>query len=158
MAKKQELVDQNDKVATWLPVELRMPRRDTRVQDYPASFDTKTFQGRAMLLNAAGSGDIQFGADGNARITACNWCILWDESTDETTGEVSEFTRLVLFDKDGRTLSTTSAVAPRRMQRILQAFNKEEWEKGLPLVLIEKKTRDGKRTYHDLKVDLSQRV
>jgi hypothetical protein len=126
--------------------------RDMPLSECPTNLDLKTRHGKASALAAMSPGTLEFTPEGTMRITATHWICFPDDGVDPETGEISEFTRTVFFDAAGNTYRTSSAHAPKRLSAILQLFGPDEWAAGLPLEIVERKSRKTGRTYHDIRV------
>lgn len=116
------------------------------------NLDMSTRVGKCMFLLAGNPGSIQFDENGRAEILVTRYVLFPDRGTDPETGELSEFTRCVLFDRDGNTFRTTAAHAAQRLAWMLSMFSKEEWDEGLPFVITERVSRKTRRTYHDIRL------
>lgn len=125
---------------------------DTPLSQCPCSFDVTTPAGKAKAINALGDGDIIVTHDEPGLIRATDWLVLPGEKTNEETGEIEHFAWLVLFDADGKTLKTTSSVVPKRIKQMLDLYGREEWNKGINVMVVSKIARTTKRMYHDIKI------
>lgn len=111
--------------------------------------------GRKMLIQASNPGDLEIGKDGTLRVTVYHWLVMPASHTDEDTGEISEYTSVVLFDREGRHYKSASAYAISRLSIMVGLYQREEWDGGIPLVIRERKGRSG-RTYHDWRIDMGE--
>lgn len=118
------------------------------------NLDLATHRGKALFLNAGNPGDLALQGEGQVRILATNFLLYPDMGTDPETGEERQFTRTVLFDAQGCTYRTTSEFVPRRMRAALALWSAEDWAKGIPFVITERRSRKTGRTYHDLRVEV----
>jgi hypothetical protein len=118
------------------------------------NLDLTTYQGKALILKAGSPGDYEVKADKPLRMTVHAYAVFPDTAVNEETGEVSEFARTVLFDKDGKTFRTSAAHAPTRFLIAASLFTPDQWVKGIPFVIT---ARTGKRdrVYHDIQIDTS---
>jgi hypothetical protein len=124
---------------------------DTPITECPTSLDLQSARGRALAFAAGNPADYAFDGDKPVQITAFDWLIYPDETTDAETGEVRQFARVVLFDRLGRFFKTTSQFAPRRLQAAVQLFTPEDWRRGVTFIVSQRRGKLG-RTYHDIRV------
>lgn len=133
-----------------------VPHQGTAITGCPTNIDARTLRGKAMLVKAGAPGDHEIKDGLPLHLVVTHWLVMPDQQMDEKTGEVSEFTRVVLFDAAGRTFRTSGAGAPATLLRLLQCYTRTEWLAGIPLVVY---TRPSKRhrgsIYHDIQVDIS---
>jgi hypothetical protein len=124
----------------------------TVLVECPTSLDLTTSKGKAWAINAMGESDAFFDPDKPAEFTATDWLLMPGEATDEETGEVKQFTWLVLFDAEGKTAKTTSEVIPHRVYQMLSLYSVTEWHAGIKVRLLVRRSRKSGRTYHDLRI------
>ena len=129
-----------------------MPDRAASLPNCPTNLDLTTDQGKALLFNSLNPGDVDFDEHGVAHITATHYVVYPDQGTDPETGEVHEFNRTVLIDRDGHTYRTTSAHAPHRIAAALDLFGADAWQRGIEFVIQERVSRKTRRTYHDVRI------
>jgi hypothetical protein len=124
----------------------------TQLRDCPTSLDLTTSKHKAWAVNASGESDYTIDRDKPCEINATAFILMPGEAIDEETGELKQFTWLVLFDNDGKFVKTTSQVMPKRVAQLLSVYSKEEWASGIRCMLVERKSRKSGRIYHDLRV------
>jgi hypothetical protein len=123
-------------------------------EQFLTNLDLSTERGKALLINASNPADLVFDKDRQIRITAVNFLLFPDQVQDEDTGELREFTRTVLIDREGHTYQTTSMFAPRRMRAVLRLWSPERWAEGITFVITERQSRRPGRKYHDMRVEV----
>jgi len=128
------------------------PLPGTPLSGCPTSLDLTTEEGKARAINGLGEPDVAFAGASEIEFEMTDFLIHPVSKVDEETGELSEFTRLVLWDSKGQTFATTSMVVPHRLAAIFSLYPAERLRQGLRLLLVERKARKTGRTYHDLKV------
>lgn len=149
---KQELVTMQPKSSCVQGHNGRLyPALDTPMSQCPTSLDLTTKRGKYLLMAAGNPGDLEFDKNGTLIVTAVDWLIFPEERVDPESGEVSTFARTVLFTADGDTFRTTSAHVPHRIAAACDLFTEEEWKAGIPFLVRERKSKQG-RTYHDLRI------
>jgi hypothetical protein len=127
------------------------PARDARLDQCPTNLDLSTWQGKVLALAAGSPADLVIPDNGVLAITATHYFLFPDIGQDPESGEIKEFTRTVLYDREGRTYRTTSGHAPHRIKAILELISADEWAKGIPFVISERRSRATGRTYHDIR-------
>lgn len=124
----------------------------SKASEFRCNWDTRTFAGRAKLVNAMNPGTLELGTEGRVELRAAWYCIYPDEETDEETGELKQFTRTVLISPTGQTFRTTSEHISRKVPAIFALFTPEEVAAGLPIRISERKSRKLGQTYHALEL------
>lgn len=124
---------------------------DMSARDYPTSLHWNDPRERALIFSAGNPGDYQLDQQGVCEIIAVDWLLMPDEGEDPETGEVSQFVRLVLFDRDGRFFRTTASHARRRLKAALELYGPDEWAEGIRF-RIASRIGQRKRAYHDIRI------
>ncbi len=135
-----------------------VPLHGTSLAECPTNLRLDTYEGKALAIAAMSPGDIEIGKDGYVEMIVTHYILYPDEGVNEETGEVTRFTRLVLFTAEGLTYRTTSESAPRRIEAMLKLFGPAEWAAGLPFLIRERKSRKTGRTYHDIRLSPNRRM
>lgn len=132
-----------------------LPPKGTAISQCPTNIDVRTLRGRAMLVKAGSPGDYEVRDGAPLRLVATHWLVMPDTVDRQETGEVADVTRVVLYDAAGKTFRTTGVGSVPTLLRLLQAYTRQEWAGGIPLVVV---SRPSKRyrgaTYQDIQVDL----
>lgn len=126
--------------------------QDTHILNCPMSFDPLTPEGKAKIINSLGQGDYEITFDKPAVLDVTDYLVMPGEFVDKETGEVEFGTWLVLFDKDGKMLKSTSSVLPKRVKTMLEIYDKEDWKDGVRIMVCERISPTTKRKYHDIKI------
>lgn len=124
---------------------------DTPLADCPTNLDIRSARDRVWIFNAGNPADFRLEGTLPLKFRAVAYLLLPDERTDPDTGEIREFERLVLFNKDGKTFCTTSAFGWKRAKAAAEIFSPQEWEAGI-LFVIQVRQGESKRWYHDIRV------
>lgn len=85
-------------------------------------------------------------------MTAVNYVVMPGETTDEDTGEVSQYTLTVLIDKNGENVKFASDWAPRRLHAMLALYSAEEWANGIPIECYTGQSRRQGRVFGSFRV------
>jgi hypothetical protein len=128
-----------------------IPAPGTALVHCPSNIDATTLKGKAMLLKASAPGNTEIDVPGGVRIDATHWIVIPDYRVDEASGEIKQFTRTVLFGKGGLVFRTTSAHFPMRIAELCKMFAEEDWQRGIPLIICERKSKRN-TTYHDVSI------
>jgi hypothetical protein len=129
-----------------------IPQNGTPVRACPTNIDLDTEEGGCLLMDALGDPDYQV-PDMKGEPFMARWYIVTPaESVDQETGEISYFPRTVFISPDGKTLVTTSTVVPHRLAAVLEVRGPGPWEPPLPLIIRERRNRDGKGIHHELRM------
>jgi hypothetical protein len=139
-----------------LDARLKAPPQGTPLPACPTNLPMNTLLGRALMLKASGPGDYEVQPGKPLRLMARWWAMIPDSATDEDTGEISEFIRVVLFDADGKSFRTSAAHAPSRLRGLLELVPSEEWQNGVALIIEQRRGKRG-RDYHDINLDVGDR-
>jgi hypothetical protein len=131
-----------------------VPQQGTPLHQCPTSLDLTSARGKACLINAMNPATISVRGNGSATIRMTDYLVYPVAEVDEESGEVKEFVRTVLIDRDGNTLVLTSPHAPNRIAELLGMYSREEWRAGIPVIVSERRSRREGRTYHDMRVAL----
>lgn len=128
------------------------PSQDTPLMACPTNLNLNTARGKALAIAAGSPADIVPDQMGEAHITAVNWLIFPDRRADPETGKIGQFSRLVFFDAEGRTLHSTASHAPQVMRRMLDLYDDDDWKRGINIVVRARRNRANTATYHDFRV------
>lgn len=155
MAKKlqsEQLDEQPEtRVSTVTPPQTLVARRDDPPESWPTSLQVGSPRWKALLLNAQTTPDVTVTNGEEVVFTAVDWLVQWTERIDRQTGEVSQFSQVVLFSRDGDTLATSSEVVAHQLARCLRVFSPTEWAAGLTFRFRGRTSAAG-RTYHQMRV------
>lgn len=127
---------------------------DTLLADCPTNLDLKSEIGRALAFNALGESDYEITNTTPTRIEAVSYLVYPCEVWDEETGEINQFCWIVLFDKLGKTVKTTSDVVKKGIVQLLSMYSPAEWQQGIKLLVEPRVSRKSKRVYHAVKIDM----
>lgn len=128
--------------------------QDTLLADCPTNLDLSTPIGKALAFNALGESDYELTPEGPTRIEAVSYLVYPATMWNEETGEINEFSWIVLFDKLGKTVKTTSDVVKQRIIQVLSMYSPAEWKQGIKLLVVPRVSRKSKRVYHDVRIDM----
>lgn len=117
----------------------------------PTNLDLSSATGRALAFAAGNPADYRLDDKGMCKIVAHKWLAYPDEAEDPETGEVRQFARIVLFDRDGRFFKTTSAWGLRRLKAAIELYDEMEWRLGVPFVISARLSKLN-RVYHDIRI------
>lgn len=131
--------------------DLKVLSLDMSARDYPTSLRWDDPHDRSLIFAAGNPGDYQLDQQGVCEIIAVDWLLMPDEGEDPETGEVSQFVRLVLFDRDGKFFRTTASHARRRLKAALELYGPDEWADGVRF-RITSRIGQRKRAYHDIRI------
>lgn len=108
--------------------------------------DDGTLESKAIVFNAMNNTDYALRDYVGKVIEITNFVAHKIELTDERTGEVSNATRCVFIDKDGKTYGTVSSGINQSMVKLFGTVGfPNTWDKPLPIKVMEKKGRKGFR-------------
>lgn len=128
--------------------------QDTVLANCPTNLDLSTPRGKALAFNALGESDYEISQAVPTRIDAVSYlvypCTMWNEET----GEISEFSWIVLFDKLGKIVKTTSDIVKQGIVQLLSMYSPAEWASGIKLMVEPRVSRKSKRIYHAIKIDM----
>jgi hypothetical protein len=128
------------------------------VRTLPTNLDLSTFRGRALLSAAASPGDLDL-TNGEVRFRATHYVVMLDQAPDRNTGEIRTFPRVAFITATGEIFRTTAAHGPSKIKSFTELFTVEEWARGIPLVVRERKSKDpNKGSYHDINPDFSMEL
>lgn len=130
-----------------------VPRQGTPLMECRHNLDMSTPRGKALALRAVSPATIEMPSDGTLRIIAVAYIVIPDSQTDDKTGELREFSRVVLFDTAGKHYRTSAAHGPARLMQMCSLYTDDDWQRGIPLVVTVRKSKRG-TTYHDIQIDL----
>lgn len=128
--------------------------QDALLVDCPTNLDLSTPIGKALAFNALGESDYEITPEGPTRIEAVSYLVYPATVWNEETGEINEFSWIVLFDKLGKTVKTTSDVVKQRIVQVLSMYSPAEWKQGIKLLVVPRVSRKSKRVYHDVRIDM----
>lgn len=105
-------------------------------------------ESKAKVYNAMNNTDFSIGDYIGETIEMVDFLAHRGSITDDETGEVSEIDRCVIIDVNGKTYGSISTGIKNSMLNIFQSFgNPQTWENPLPLQVVEKKSKRGRRFY-----------
>ena len=108
--------------------------------------DDGTLENKALVFNAMNDTDYALRDYVGKVIEITNFVAHKITLTDERTGEVSNATRCVFIDKDGKTYGTVSSGINQSMIKLFGTVGfPATWEKPLPIKVMEKTGRKGFR-------------
>lgn len=129
------------------------PQYGTPLMECPTSLDLTTRHGESLAFSATSPGDLDLilFTRGEVVIEACDYMCFPDERIDEETGEVSQFTRTVLYDVCGSLLRLSGKHIPHKIAALCDMYGWPRWEHPVKLRV---KTRKGRRgwDYHDIQI------
>lgn len=126
--------------------------QDQSATTWPTNIPVDSELGRSLMMDAMGDQTVKIEENEGRPFMVSYYAVMPGEKTDEQTGEVKQFIRLVLLDGKGGSMSTTSEVAPLRFRRVIELYGPGPWFPPLPIVLEEKRSRGKGRTFHSLRV------
>lgn len=144
----------NNAVVLLITEALARAKDDRARVSVGTNLDLTTYQGKALILKAGSPGDYEVRSDKPLAMIVHAYAVFPDTAVNEETGEVSEFVRTVLFDKDGKTFRTSAAHAPTRFLIAASLFTPQQWQAGIPFI-IKARTSKRDRVYHDIQIDTS---
>lgn len=127
-------------------------RTDAAPGDCPTNLDLGTEEGKASFLNALCSPDVVLDKDGRAYLSVVHYVAHPAEHVDADSGELRQYSRLVLIQEDGTTFATTSAVVAHRLAQALALYGPGPISPPLNVVVMECRSKAGRR-YHDLRFE-----
>lgn len=149
---KQEIVPIEDRrVAERVHTGRLYPRQDASLAECPTSLDLTSDNGKMLALNAGNPGDIEIGKEGYVIVEAHAFLIVPDEQVDEETGELHQFVRTILFERDGRTFRTTAAHAPHRIAATIDLYPRAFIDHPIRYIIRNRLGKRG-RMYHDIRL------
>lgn len=106
--------------------------------------------GMVRRFNAMGQSSLELGRDGTLLLEVADVLAYWRDHTDPDSGEVKEFSWLVLIDVAGETFGTSSEVVASKVGQLLamRAAGLIEWPCALQIVT--RTAQASKRRYHDV--------
>lgn len=107
-------------------------------------------EGIRRRFNAMGQSTLELDRDGTLLIEVADVFCYWRDHVDEKTGEVSEFSWLVLIDSAGETFGTSSEVVASKMGQLLALRSAGRIEWPCPIQIVTKTAQASKRRYHDV--------
>lgn len=125
---------------------------DTPASDWPTSLDQREPEQRAAIFAAGNPPDFRVEVGQTVTVTAHHWLIYLDEFEDSDSGEIRAGPVLVLYDREGKMLKTTSQFAPRRLKAALELYGPEDWQRGITFIVSARPTRKPGQHYHDVRV------
>lgn len=130
-----------------------VPQPDTPMLQCPTNLDVRTIAGRAMVFKGTSPGDLNhiLREKGEIRMRVTCYLCFHDQTVDEDSGEISGYTRTVLYDCDGQTLRLSGDHIPHRVAAMTDLFSPQEWEGGLEIVVKVRRSARG-RDYHDIRM------
>jgi hypothetical protein len=144
----------NDRQVVALHRGRLIPLPGTPLAACPTSLDLSSERGMALAINVGNPADIVMDEHGCARILCTDWLVYPEEKVDETSGELKQYVVTCFIDKAGRTLKTTSPYAAHRLAEMVGFYPRARWARGIPIVIVERRSRREKRTYHDVRVEM----
>lgn len=132
-----------------------IPRPDTPLERCPTSLDLRSERGRAALVAAVGVGDLDVSLGHPLTMEVQDYLVFPASKTDEETGELREFIRTALIRPDGTIFSTTSPTVLDRLGAVVQLWGRGPWIPPLRVCVSARVARKSGRTFHDLRVLLS---
>src|SRR4051794_33740200 len=118
----------------------------------PTSLDLKTEQGKAAFLNAMNRPDTVLDASGMAMIDVVDWLAYPRVEQDPESGEIKEYSCLVLIGANGLRFATTSPVVAHRLAQAIRLHGTAHFEPPLPCIIRAVRARKSGRTYHEMEV------
>lgn len=131
-----------------MPVRLEAPQ-GTPVHLCPSSLP-RDVAGIIRRLNAMGQSTLTLGRDGTVEMLLEHFLAYPREQADEQTGEVHQFTWLVLIDARGESFGTSSPVVAGKVWQLwaLKSAGLVPWP--CPVQIVTRKAMKSGRSYHDV--------
>lgn len=139
-------------LAQYNGVRIRDLTIDTPASEWPTSLDRSVPEQRAAIFNAGNPPDFRVEVGQTVNFTAHHWLMYLDEFEDEETGELRPGPVLVLFDKDGKMMKSTSQFAPRRLKAALELYGPADWQRGITFIVQDRPSKRPGRHYHDIRI------
>lgn len=118
----------------------------------PTSLDLSSEVGKAAFLNAMNRPDTTLDVSGQALIDVVDWLAYPRVDQDPESGEVKEYSCLVLIGADGLRFATTSPVVAHRLAQAVRLHGCSHFDPPLPCIIRAVRARKSGRTYHELEV------
>lgn len=118
----------------------------------PTSLDLSTERGKVAFLNAMNRPDTVLDSSGQALVEIADWLAYPRVDQDPESGEVKEYSCLVLIGADGMTFATTSPVVAHRLAQAVRLHGCSHFDPPLPVIIRAVRARKSGRTYHEMEV------
>jgi hypothetical protein len=121
----------------------------TPIEQCPTSLDLATEEGRTLAFNALATPDLELGDRDEMEVPVSHYIAHPASQIDEETGEVREYSRLVLITPMGTTFATASEVSAHRFAQAFGLYESPPWHPPLRVVIRRVRSKRG-RTYHQV--------
>jgi len=143
-------------VAPYFGCRIRELTLETSASEWPTSLDRTEPHQCAAIFNAGNPPDYRVEVGQSVKFVAHHWLMYLDEFRDEESGELKPGPVLVLYDRDGKTLKSTSQFAPRRLKAALELYTPADWQRGITFCIWDRPSRMPGRHYHDIRIVVDQ--
>lgn len=122
---------------------------DMRIDQLPSTLP-RDADGIKRRFNAMGASDLNMDRDGTVVIELADVFAYWREGETEETGEIKEFSWLVLIDTSGQTFGTSSPVVAQKIGKLLalRAAGLIQWP--CPIQVVTRTAQKTRQRYHDV--------
>jgi hypothetical protein len=128
----------------------------TPADQWPTTLPVGVARAVAML-NALNTPDLELPDDGCLSLSVMHLIAHPVERLDEESGELRQYSRLVIIDPEGRTFATTSVVVAHRVAALVDLVRAGMLKLPVRAEIRARKNRARTRTYHELRI-LAQEV
>lgn len=111
-----------------------------------------TADGWKDRINAVNCTDVSMDDCDEHLMEVRDYVVCWREQVDPRTGEVKEFSSLVLIGVDGHTLATSSAVAAHHFARVWDAVERGKLPLPVMIRVHKRQGTSGRAPYHAIQV------
>jgi len=112
------------------------------------NFNVQGAESWRLMAAATGGGSQKIGDNLGKTINLRYWFVHKIELTNPKNGEITEATRVVLFDKDGTAYSSVSESILNGLETIIQAFGPGPYEDNVMFKVETARTRSGMNIYN----------
>lgn len=140
----------NAELVNHVPHNLQVPL-GTPIHLCPSTIPSDT-AGVIRRMNAMGQSTLELSRDGDLLITIADVLVYPREQVDEETGEVSQFSWIVLIDPLGESWGTSSPVVGGKVMQLLALRSAKLIPWPVTVQIVTRTARKTARRYHDVVV------